>query len=245
MEAIVASETIKYQSDGLSMVGQLFRPAGATGPRPGVLVFPEAFGLGKHALGKAEQIAAMGYVALACDLHGDAKMLTSMEQLMEVLGPLAPDHKRVQARGQDALNVLTSQQGVDKGKIAAIGYCFGGAMAIELGCAGANLAAIIGFHSGLSSIDVDALKNIKGRLLLCLGADDPGITPEQRLAFETGLRKGGVTWDMHLYGKVLHSFTNPEADSMGQPQFLKYDARANTESFEAMRRLFSETLGKF
>ncbi len=240
----MASETIKYQADGLSMVGQLFRPAGATGARPGVLVFPEAFGLGKHALGKAEQIAALGYVALACDLHGEAKQLSDMQQLMEALGPLAPDHKRVQARSKGAYDALVSQSGVDGGKIAAIGYCFGGAMAMELGCAGVNLAAIVGFHSGLSSIDVEALKNIKGRLLLCLGADDPGITPEQRVAFEAGLRKGGVTWDMHLYGKVLHSFTNPDADAMGQPQFLKYDARANTESFDAMRRLFAEVLGK-
>jgi dienelactone hydrolase len=239
----MASETISYQADGLSMKGQLFRPSGTTGARPAVLVFPEAFGLGKHALGKAEQIAALGYVALACDLHGEAKQLSNMQQLMEVLGPLAPDHKRVQARAKGAYDALVAQKDVDGSKIAAIGYCFGGAMAMELGCAGANLAAIVGFHSGLSSIDVEALKNIKGRLLLCLGADDPGITPEQRLAFEAGLRKGGVSWDMHLYGKVLHSFTNPEADAMGQPQFLKYDARANIESFEAMKRLFKETLG--
>jgi dienelactone hydrolase len=240
----MASETIKYTADGLSMQGQLFRPAGGTGPRPAVLVYPEAFGLGKHALGKAEKIAALGYVALACDLHGDAKQLSSLEEVMPVLGPLASDCNKVRARAKGAYDALIAQSGVDKSKIAAIGYCFGGAMAIELGCSGANLAAIVGFHSGLSSINPDHLGAIKGRLLLCLGADDPGITPEQRATFEAGLRKGGVSWDMHLYGKVVHSFTNPDADSMNNPSFLKYDARANNESFGAMQRLFAETLGK-
>ena len=237
------SEMVCYSADGLAMEGQLFRPKGASGARPGVLVFPEAFGLGKHALSKAEQITDLGYVALACDLHGEAKQISSMEELQAVLGPLAADCQKLRARTKGALDALLAQKGVDSSKIAAIGYCFGGAMAMELGCAGANLAAIVGFHSGLSSINVDDLGNIKGRLLLCLGADDPGITPEQRAAFETGLRKGGVSWDMHLYGKVVHSFTNPDAGAMGQPDFLRYDARANTESFEAMRRLFAETLG--
>jgi dienelactone hydrolase len=237
------SETVSYEADGLSMKGQLFRPAGVSGARPGVIVFPEAFGLGEHALDKAEKIAALGYVALAADLHGEAKQFSDMESMMPVLGALAQSPPKVRARAKGAMDALTAQSGVDGSKIAAIGYCFGGAMAIELGCTGADVAAIVGFHSGLSSINVDGLGAIKGRLLLCLGADDPGITPEQRLAFENGLRKGGVSWDMHLYGKVVHSFTNPAADSMGNPGFLRYDARANAESFEAMKRLFKEVLG--
>jgi dienelactone hydrolase len=226
------------------MEGQLFRPANASGDRPAVIVYPEAFGLGKHALGKAEKIAALGYVAFAADLHGKAGQIGSMEELMPVLGPLMGDNKKVRARSKGAYDALVAQKGVNKSKIAAIGYCFGGAMALELGCTGTDVAAIIGFHSGLASINVDDLKNIKGRVLLCLGADDPGITPEQRVAFENGLRAGGVSWDMHLYGKVVHSFTNPDADSMNQPHFLKYDARANEESFGAMQRLFAEVLGK-
>lgn len=236
------SETVTYEADGLSMRGQLFRPAGAAGARPGVLVFPEAFGIGEHAFSKAERIAALGYVALACDLHGEARTIPTFEELMRVLGPLSQDRARVRARARGALEALVAQPGVDGAKVGAIGFCFGGSMAIELGCSGADVAALAGFHSGLTGIPLADLANIKGRLLICLGADDPLIPPDQRVAFEEGLRAAGVSWDMHLYGKVVHSFTNPAADAAGNPA-LRYDARADAESFEAMQRLFEQTLG--
>ena len=89
----------------------------------------------------------------------------------------------------------------------------------------------------------DDLGAIKGRLLLCLGADDPSISPARRIAFEDGLRKGGVKWDLHLYGNVVHSFTNTAVDAMNNPSFLKYDGRADKASFDAMIRLFEETQG--
>jgi dienelactone hydrolase len=240
----MSSETVNYQADGLSMKGQLFRPAGASGPRPGVLVFPEAFGIGEHALSKAERIAGLGYVALACDLHGEALHVSDFEKMMPLLGPVASSSQKTRARAKGALDALTAQSGVDASKIAAIGYCFGGTMSLELACSGANISAAVGFHSGLAPVSIGEAGNIKGKVLLCLGADDPGISPEHRAAFEAAMKQAGVAWDLRLYGKVVHSFTNPKAADLGRPEFARYDAHADNDSFDAMRRLFEDVLGK-
>lgn len=234
------SEVITYETDGLSMISRLYRPAGVSGPRPGVLVFPEAFGLGEHALSKAERLAGLGYVALACDLHGGGAMLTDMTKMMEAITPLRTDASHVRTRTKTGLEVLKAQSGVDGSRIAAIGYCLGGAMALELACTGAPIAAAVGFHSGLDRVSVADAGNIRGKVLLCLGADDPGITPEHRVAFEEGMRKSKVDWQMHLYGGVVHSFTNPAAAAMGRPEFARYDAAADARSWNAMRALFDE-----
>lgn len=234
------SEEITYQADGLSMRSRLYLPDGASGRRPGVLVFPEAFGLGEHTLSSAERLASLGYVALACDLHGEAKLYNELGPVMPLIGALrqAPEHTRARARG--ALDALTSRPEVDAAKVAAIGFCFGGTMALELARGGADVASVVGFHSGLATTAPHDAKNIKGKVLVCLGADDPSIPPEQRSAFETEMREGRVDWRMHLYGGVVHSFTNPEADAMGRPEMARYDAGADRRSWAEMLALFSE-----
>ncbi len=232
---------VAYEADGLAMRGQLFTPPTA-GAAPGVLVFPEIFGIGEHVVDVARRLADMGYAALACDLHGEGRLVQDMEAVMEVGRALRADPLRIRARTQPAWQALASHAGVDAGRIAAIGFCFGGTMALELARGGADLRAVVGFHSGLATLLPEDAKNIKGRVLVCIGADDPGIPAEQRAAFETEMRDGKVAWEMHLYGGVVHSFTNPDADKMGRPEFLRYDARADRLSWNAMRELFAEVL---
>jgi dienelactone hydrolase len=235
----MAGQEIRYEADGLKMSGALFRP-NKSGPVPGVLVFPEAFGLGAHAMGKAERIAReLGYAALACDLHGE-RQIVPMDKLMDLLGPVRSSAEKVRARTTGALKALTAQADIDASRIAAMGFCFGGTMSFELALSGADIKAAIGFHSGLEVTSPQDVGKIKGKILAMLGADDPGIPPEQRNAFEKMLRDGGVAWDMVLYGKVVHSFTNPEADKLGQPQFARYDARADQRSWEEMASLLAE-----
>jgi dienelactone hydrolase len=233
------SEILTYQADGLTMVSHLFFEGDIAQVRPAVLVFPEAFGLGEHAKSRAERLAALGYVALACDLHGDGKIIP-MEDLMPVLDPLRQDPSRIRARAGGGLKALLGRREVDANRIAAIGYCFGGTMALELARGGAGLAGVVGFHSGLATNAPEDSRNIKGKVLLCLGADDPGIPPEQRLAFEQQMRDGGVDWQMNLYGGVVHSFTNPDADKMGRPEFARYDATADARSWAEMLSFFDE-----
>ncbi len=129
---------------------------------------------------------------------------------------------------------------VDQTRIAAIGFCFGGTMALELARSGAPVAGVVGFHSGLATAAPQDAQNIKGKILVCIGADDPGIPAEQRSAFEREMREGKVDWQMKLYGGVVHSFTDPEADGRGNPERARYDARADRRSWAEMRAFFDE-----
>ena len=113
-------------------------------------------------------------------------------------------------------------------------------MALELARSGANIAGIVGFHSGLATAAPKDAKNILGKVLVCIGADDPGIDAAERAAFEDEMRAGGVDWQMNVYGGVVHSFTNPAADAMGNPDFLRYDAKADARSWSEMRAFFDE-----
>jgi dienelactone hydrolase len=234
-------ETVEYQADGLLMLGHLAFEPGDTTRRPGVLVFPEAFGLSDHAKSRAERLAKLGYVALACDLHGEQYLTKTLDEALGLIGPLRADPARIRARAKGGLDVLLSRPEVDPARIAAIGFCLGGTMSLELGRGGAPVGAIVGFHSGLATAaPPDDAKNIKGKVLVCIGADDPGIDAAQRAAFETEMRNGGVNWQMSLYGGVVHSFTNPDADKMGRPDFARYDAQADTRSWAEMQALFDE-----
>lgn len=237
------TETLRYEADGLSMVSQFYVDDAVAGPRPGILVFPEAFGLGDHAKSRAERLAGLGYVALACDLHGDGRIVSSLEEVMDLIGPMMQNPTGTRARAQGALDALLARPEVDRSKVAAIGYCFGGTMSLELARSGAAIAAAVGFHSGLATTRPEDEHNIRGKVLVCIGADDPGVPPEQRAAFEQEMRTGGVDWRMHLYGGVVHSFTNPEAEKLGRPEFARYDAGADARSWEAMIALFDEVFG--
>jgi dienelactone hydrolase len=232
-----------YEADGLHMVSHFYMDETIDGPRPGVLVFPEAFGLSEHAKSRAQKLAGLGYAALACDLHGGEQLYTDLGEVMPIIGALRDDPDRIRARAQGGLHALTSHKDVDVFRIAAIGYCFGGTMALELARGGADLAAVVGFHSGLGTKKPQDAKNIKGHVLVCIGADDPGIAADQRAAFEAEMKAGGVEYQLHLYGGVVHSFTNPDADLMKRPEFARYDGRADTRSWTAMLGLFDEVMG--
>ncbi len=235
-------ETLTYQADGLTMRSQLFfEPDPA--PRPGVLVFPEAFGLGEHAISRAELLAGMGYVALACDLHGEGRVVAGLEEAIGLLKPLFEAPERTRARAGGGLQALTARAEVDAGRVASIGFCFGGTMSLELARAGAALKAVVGFHSGLgTAAPKPAPGTVKPRILVCIGGDDPMIPPEQRGAFETEMRDAGADWQMHVYGGTVHSFTNKQADKANMPNAVRYSPQADAESWAAMQRLFSEAL---
>lgn len=235
-------ETLTYTADGLSMQSQLFFEP-AAGRRAGVLVFPEAFGLGDHAISRAQRLASLGYVALACDLHGQGTVIEALPEAIALLQPLYAEPARTRARARGGLAALAARTEVDAGRIAAIGFCFGGTMALELARDGADVKAVVGFHSGLATTapKTDA-KAIRARVLVCIGADDPLIPAAQRADFENEMRDGGLDWQMHLYGGTVHSFTNKEAAKRNMPDAIRYSPDADARSWASMQQLFAETL---
>ena len=232
---------VAYAAEGLDLVGLLVLPDGDD-QRPGVLVCHEGPGLSDHERDVARRLAELGYVAFALDYQGGGKPLTDRDEMRQRVGALLGDAELTRALGRAGLAQLVAEPRVDTARLAAIGFCFGGTMSLELARDGADLAAVVGFHSGLAAQRPDDAKNIRGRVLVCIGAADPLIPPEQRAAFEGEMESGGVDWRLNLYGGAAHSFTNPFAANSGLPGIV-YDERTAQRSWRAMLDVFDEAFG--
>jgi dienelactone hydrolase len=232
-------ETLTYQADGLTMRSRLlFEPA--AGPRAGVLVFPEAFGLDEHAIERAERLAALGYVALACDLHGEGRVVDDLQEAMAKLQPLFDNPMRNRARAAGALLTLATRPEVDAARIAAIGFCF--PMSLELARSGAEIRAAVGFHTTLATkapaVDPGALK---ARMLVCMAPTTRLSRRVRGLEFEAEMRDVGADWQMNVYGRTVHSFTNQEAAKRNMPEAIRYspesDARAWASALDVLAQV--------
>ena len=186
------TQGIEYHADGVRLVGQYVVDDDKTGKRPGVLVCHEGPGLTEHTKKIAARLAGLGYAAFAMDYHGDGKPLANPADGRPRIAAWIADPTGIRARATAALDVLKAQKEVDATRLAAIGYCFGGTTSLELGRAGCDLKAIVGFHSGLATARPQDAKNIKGKVLVCIGADDPIIPPEQRADFEKEMKAAGI-----------------------------------------------------
>jgi dienelactone hydrolase len=226
---------VDYSYEDLQLRGFLAWDDARPEKRPGVLVVHDAGGLGDNARGKARALAELGYVAFALDLFGEGKTVSDGMQRIQAL---ASSFARWRGLTRAGLDVLAQQPQTDVSRLAAIGFCFGGTTVYELARSGAPLKGVVGFHSGLSPSSGEA-KNIKGKVLTLIGADDPLIPPEARLAFEKEMRGAQVDWQMTIYGNTGHSFTNPRANAMNRPGFF-YQPQSDARSWAEMRRFFNE-----
>ncbi len=242
VEAAVKTETVTYQVGSKSFKSFLAWDDAAQGKRPGVIVFPEFWGLNDYAKKRAEQLAGMGYVALAADMYGDGKTTEHPKEAGALAGGVRKDTKEWEARANAALKVLQDNSMVDGKKLGAIGYCFGGSTALQLAYSGADLAAAVSFHGALIVPTEEQTKAVKGKILICHGALDTFIPEETAQKTRAALDKGQVDYEMVYYGGAVHSFTNPDADKKGL-KGIAYNASADRRSWEAMYDLFKETLG--
>jgi dienelactone hydrolase len=232
---------IAYDVEGSKMVGRLALPEG-DGTRPAVLIAHEGNGLDDVQKSRPERFAELGYVAFALDYHGGGEPLASRDEINRRLTTLYEDPDRALRLARAGLDVLLAQPRVDASKVAAIGYCFGGTLVLDLARSGAELRAVVGFHPGLTSTRPPDATNITGKVLICVGSADPLITIEQRRAFEEEMQAAEVDWQMHVYGGAKHSFTHPLAGAAGLAS-LEYDPRTDERSWSAMLDLLAEAFG--
>jgi dienelactone hydrolase len=231
----MTTQDVPYTFEGVSLQGYLAYEPVVGRQRPGVLVVHDAGGLSENMKAKTRRLAELGYVAFALDLFGGGQPVADgMRRIQEI----APNLERWRGLAKAGLATLAAQPQVDPTRLAAVGYCFGGTTVYELARSGADLKAVVGFHSGLAPSSGES-RNIKGKVLALIGADDPLIPPEARIGFEKEMRDGQVDWQMNVYGNTGHSFTNPGANALNRPGFA-YEPKSDARSWAEMRRLFDE-----
>ena len=232
-------ETVTYSVDGKSLDSTVYRQD-KDSRGAGILVFPDILGLGEHARERAWRLAELGYVVLAMDLHGDGQILDAPTALAE-LEIFYADPGVALRRAEASLAMLCQQHGVDSDRIGAVGFCYGGTLALEMARSGLALHALVGFHSVLrSTLRWDRAHLSRKKILVCVGAEDPQIPEEQRRDFVDEMRQTDADWQLHLYGGVYHTFTDWRIDAAGLPDFARYDAAADRRSWRAMKDLFED-----
>ncbi len=238
--AEVQTKEITYSADGTTLKGFLAWDPTLSGPRPGILVVHEWWGLNDYARSRAEQLARLGYTAFAVDMYGNGRTAAHPSDAKDLMMSVTQSPDTVLARFQAALNVLKKQSTVDPDRIGAIGYCFGGAVALSGARSGMDLKAVASFHGALAGL-APVKEPVKARILVCTGADDPMIPAEQVEAFKQEMK--GTDLEVISYPGAKHGFTNPKADENRDKydlQFLAYSPEADAKSWEAMKELFKK-----
>lgn len=242
-EAAVQSKTVTYKHGDLECKGFVAWDDAVQGKRPGVLVVHEWWGLDEYARSRAQQLAKLGYVAFACDMYGEGKTTEHPQDAGKMAATVRMNVENWRKRAQVALEVLKAQPQCDNGKLAAIGYCFGGSTALQLAYSGADLKAVATFHAALPAPTADEAKAVKARILVCHGGADTFIPEAAIAAFRESLDKAGKKYEFVSYPGVVHSFTVPGADARNI-NGMKYDKHADEDSWQRMTNLFAEQFGK-
>jgi dienelactone hydrolase len=238
-QGAIHTETVDYQQGGATLEGFLAYDDSLSGKRPGVLIIHQWQGITDYEKMRAKMLAQMGYVAFCADIYGkDARPQTLQDAGAEA-GKFKKDRQFLRQRANAGLDELKQNDLVDPNRIAAIGYCFGGTAAIELARSGAQLNGVVSFHGGLDSPTPADGNNIKCKLLILAGADDPFEKPDDLAAFEKEMRDSKVDWQIVFYGGAVHAFTQPDVDKLNLPG-AKYNEKADKRSWQAMKDFFAE-----
>lgn len=245
-QAEVQTQTIVYNDGDVVLEGFLafdtsVRPAGtkAESGKPGVLVVHQWMGLTDYERRRCRQLAELGYIAFALDIYGRGVRPADTGEAAEFSGKYKSDRTLYRRRLNLGLEQLRKADNLSSDQVAAIGYCFGGTGVIELARSGADINGIVSFHGGLDSPTPEDGANIKARILICHGADDPYVPKEDIEATIAEFDANDVDWQMNVYANAVHSFTQPMAGN-DNSKGAAYNEKADHRSWDAMRVFFHE-----
>ena len=241
--AAIQTKEVSYKEGSTALKGTLAWDDAIQGPRPGILVVHQWMGLTDYEKGRAKQLAGLGYVAFAADVYGAADTPKDMASAGASAGKYKKDRALYRKRVNAGLKALSKQAGVDPKNLAAIGYCFGGTGVLELARSGANVKGIVSFHGGLDSPTPADGKNIKAKVLILHGADDPYVPKKDIAALEDELKAAKVDYQFTFYSGAVHAFTQPEAGN-DNSKGAAYNESADKRSWIAMTNFLDEIFPK-
>lgn len=236
-----ASEFI-YTADTTKMKGYLVYDENVEGTRPGILVIHEWWGHNEYTRERARMLAEQGYTALAVDMYGQGKQAKHPDEAGAFAGMVMQNMPLAEARFDAALEELKSHPTVNPKHLAAVGYCFGGSVALTMANAGKDLDAVAAFHSGIQ-LPVMPSDSLDARILVANGADDPMISEEAEAAFKAALDSVGADYEYISYEGATHAYTSKKADSLGK-EFglpLAYNEEADRKSWNKLLSFLENT----
>lgn len=236
--AEIVTETIEYKAGDAVLQGYIAYDAKLAAKRPGIVVVHDWMGMGPFVKKFAEELAGLGYTAIAADIYGKDVKVKDAKEASAMAGKFKGDRKLLRERAQAALNTVRAHKTVDPKRLAALGFCFGGTTALELARSGAPLRGAISFHGNLDTPNAADAKQIQGDVLVLHGADDPYVPAKDVAAFEKEMKDAKVRYQFEQYPGAVHSFTNPEAGT-DNSKGAAYNAEADQKSRSTMKIFLS------
>lgn len=241
-KANVVTKDVSYSAGGVQLKGYLAYDESTDKKRPGILVVPEWWGLNDYPKMRARQLAELGYVAMAIDMYGNGKVVTTPDSAGQMAQAAMQDKEAFQARFAAALKELAQQPSVDTSKLGAIGYCFGGGVVLRAARLGFPLDGVVSFHGTLGTSEPATRGQVKAQMLVLNGAADPMNPPKTVSAFKKEMDAAGAKYRVVNYPGAKHAFTNPAADSVGRKYNMPiaYNKSADQKSWRAMQDFFAK-----
>ena len=242
-EPKLKEENITYRlldsEDSIVMDGYIVYDENMAGKRPAVLVVHEWWGLNDYAKMRARELAKLGYIAMAIDMYGNGKRAGNPDDAGKLAEPFYKNPQMAIPFFAAALAKLKSYSQTDPTKVAAIGYCFGGAQVLNMAKLGEDLKGVVSFHGNLTVVPVNK-DLLKAQILICHGAADPFVPPAEVSLFKSDMDAVGAKYIFKAYDGATHAFTNPNATAMGEKFNLpiKYNAAADSASWRDMKDFF-------